>query len=95
MKFEWDEHKNQANINKHKISFEQASTVFLDGSAIIFQDVEHSETEERFIIIGKSALEQVLFVCYCEKSQSDSDEEVIRIISARKATNKERRLFYE
>ena len=95
MRFEWDEHKNLANINKHKISFEQASTVFLDRYAIIFQDVEHSKTEERFIIIGKSALEHILFVCYCEKNQSNSDEEVIRIISARKATNKERRLFYE
>ena len=95
MKFEWDENKNNSNIEKHKVSFEQAISVFYDDSAIIFQDIKHSEFEDRFVIIGKSILEQVLFVCYCERGIDELNEDILRIISARKATDKERRLFYE
>lgn len=57
---------------------------------MIFQDVAHSEYEDRFIIIGKSLFDQVLFVCYCERGKDELNEEVLRIISARKATDKER-----
>ena len=95
MKFEWDENKNIKNIENHRVSFEQAVSVFCDDAAVIFQDVEHSNNEERFIIIGKSIFEQVLFVCYCERGKDEFNEDILRIISARKATDKERRLFYE
>ena len=57
---------------------------------MIFQDVAHSEYEDRFIIIGKSLFDQVLFVCYCERGKDELNEEVLRIISARKATDKEK-----
>ena len=57
MKFEWDENKNQLNIKDHKVSFEQAISVFYDDAAVIFQDVKHSDYEDRFIIIGKSVFE--------------------------------------
>lgn len=63
MKFEWDENKNKSNIENHKVSFEQAVSVFHDDAAVIFQDIKHSELEDRFIIIGKSIFEQILFVC--------------------------------
>ncbi len=95
MKFEWDENKNKLNIEKHKVSFEQAISVFCDDSAVVFQDIEHSNNEDRFIIIGKSIFEQVLFVCYCERGKDETNEDILRIISARNATEKERRLFYE
>lgn len=95
MKFEWDENKNKKNIENHKVSFEQATSVFCDDAAVIFQDNAHSNDEDRFIIIGKSIFEQVLFVCYCERGKDSMDEDILRIISARKATDKERRLFYE
>lgn len=95
MKFEWDENKNKLNIKNHKVSFEQAISVFYDEAAIIFQDVAHSKDEDRFVIIGKSSLDKVLFVCYCERGKDKLNEDILRIISARKATDKERRLFYE
>lgn len=95
MKFEWDENKNIKNIENHKVSFEQAVSVFYDEAAVIFQDIEHSDDVDRFIIIGKSIFEQVLFVCYCERGKDKFNEDILRIISARKATDKERRLFYE
>lgn len=95
MKFEWDENKNKSNIENHKVSFEQAVSVFYDDAAVIFQDIKHSELEDRFIIIGKSIFEQILFVCYCERGKDKLNEDILRIISARKATEKERRLFYE
>ncbi len=95
MKFEWDENKNKQNIEKHKVSFEQAISVFYDDAAIIFQDKDHSIDENRFIIIGNSSFEQTLFVCYCERGKDELNEEIFRIISARRATNKERRLFYD
>ena len=95
MKFEWDENKNKSNIEHHKVSFEQAVSVFFDEAAVIFQDIKHSEDEDRFIIVGKSIFDKVLFVCYCERGKDELNEDILRIISARKATDKERRLFYE
>ena len=83
--FEWDEHKNQINIKKHKVSFEEAKSVFYDDNALVIDDPEHSETEERFIILGSSSKANLLVVCHCYR-QSDT---VIRIISARKATKTE------
>lgn len=85
IKFEWDENKNQTNKKKHKISFEEAQTVFYDENALVIDDPEHSIEEERFIILGLSRKANLLVVCHCYR-QSDS---VIRIISARKATTTE------
>ena len=85
LRFEWDENKNAINKAKHKVSFEEAQTVFYDVDAIVIDDPDHSETEERFIILGFSSKAKLLVVCHCYR-ESDS---VIRIISARKATTKE------
>lgn len=85
LKFEWDENKNKTNIEKHGISFEEASSVFLDEEALIIADEEHGDDEERFILIGFSLRANLLVVCHCYR-QEDS---IIRIISARKADKKE------
>ncbi len=83
LKFEWDE--NKINKNKHKISFEEAQTVFYDEEALVIDDPDHSEDEERFIILGESNRANLLVVCHCYRV-SDT---VIRIISARKARKTE------
>lgn len=83
--FEWDEKKNAMNQKKHRISFEEAKTVFDDVEALIIDDPDHSIDEERFIILGFSSRANLLVVCHCYR-QNDS---VIRIISARKATARE------
>jgi uncharacterized DUF497 family protein len=83
--FEWDENKNQINRQKHGIDFNEASSVFFDENAILFDDPEHSEYEERFMLLGMSETANVCIVCHCYR-ESDT---VIRIISARKATKKE------
>ena len=85
IRFEWDEHKNQINRRKHGISFEEAKTVFYDGEALVIDDPEHSEEEERFIILGLSSRANLLVVCHCYRAS----ETVIRLISARKATKTE------
>ena len=84
-RFEWDENKNAINKRKHKISFEEASTVFDDVEALIIDDPDHSQDEERFIILGFSIRANLLVVCHCYRE----NEAVIRLISARKATKKE------
>ena len=85
LRFEWDENKNDINKVKHKISFEEAQTVFYDDCALVIDDPDHSQEEERFIILGMSARANLLIVCHCFRA-SDT---VIRIISARKATKTE------
>ena len=85
LSFEWDEDKNRINQKKHKVSFEEAKTVFYDERALVIDDPEHSQEEERFIILGMSAKANLLVVCHCCRSA----ESVIRIISARKATKTE------
>ena len=85
MQFEWDENKNQANIEKHGISFSEASTVFYDENAVLFDDPDHSENEDRFLIIGFSQKARICIVSHCYRGNDD----VIRIISARKATRRE------
>lgn len=82
LKFEWDENKNRINQSKHKVSFEEAKTVFYDVEAVVIDDPEHSKEEERFIILGFSKKANLLVVCHCYRAT----ETVIRIISARKAT---------
>lgn len=85
MKFEWDENKNLINQKKHGINFDEASSVFFDERAILFDDPEHSDYEDRFLLLGMSETANVCIVCHCYR-ESDT---VIRIISARKATRKE------
>jgi uncharacterized DUF497 family protein len=85
MRLEWDEQKNRENKHKHKVSFEEAQTVFLDENAIRYYDPDHSELEDRFILLGMSFTLRVLVVCHCFR-ENDS---VIRIISARKADKRE------
>lgn len=88
--FEWDENKNSINKQKHRISFEEASTVFYDENALLIDDPEHSGAEERFIILGNSFSANLLVVCHCYRES----ETVIRIISARKATKNETEQYY-
>lgn len=90
MNFEWDENKARINLQKHGVSFEEAQTVFYDENALLIDDPDHSEDEERFIILGLSAGARLLVVCHCYRES----ETVIRIISARKATRKETQ-YYE
>ena len=91
IKFEWDENKNIINNKKHKISFEEAKSVFYDPEALLINDPEHSVEEERFIILGLSLKANLLVVCHCYRES----ETVIRIISARKATRNEAEQYYE
>ena len=83
--FEWDSAKAAGNIRKHGISFDEASTVFADESAILFDDPDHSDSEDRYLIIGFSKYANMLIVCHCLRGKGDT----IRIISARKATRTE------
>jgi len=83
--FEWDSEKAKANLDKHGVSFEEAMSVFYDEAAIEFYDDEHSEWEDRFLLLGLSSDMKLLLVCHCYRSE----EGVIRLISARKATKNE------
>jgi len=85
IRFEWDPSKAAANLRKHKISFDEAKSVFYDEFALQFFDEEHSLDEERFLMLGMSLDAKLLIVCHCEREQG----ELIRIISARKATPRE------
>jgi uncharacterized DUF497 family protein len=85
IKFEWDKHKAQSNLNKHGVSFEEAVSVFYDELAIEFYDELHSEWEDRFLLLGISKKMNLLLICHCYREQNGT----IRIISARKATKNE------
>jgi hypothetical protein len=89
--FEWDPQKNQANIRKHRVSFETASLVFYDPNIVYRCDEKHSETEQRDIAIGTAGKDGVLFVV--NTIRGDEGQEIIRIISARPATKAERREY--
>jgi uncharacterized DUF497 family protein len=90
IKFEWDPPKASANLKKHNVSFDEAKSVFYDEFAVQFFDEEHSSDEERFLMLGMSSGAKLLIVCHCEREHG----EVIRIISARKATKRES-AFYQ
>ena len=90
IQFEWNEKKNRENQRKHGISFEEAQTVFLDENAFEFFDPDHSESEERFILLGASVRLRMLVVCYCHRQQT-----TIRLISARKANSREEANYVE
>lgn len=89
IKFDWDENKNKINLKKHGIDFEEAKTVFYDDDAIMFDDPEHSAEEERFLILGITKYENLCIVSHCYR---DGDN-IIRIISARKATKNETKTY--
>ena len=92
MEFEWDPKKNETNKRKHKISFEEAKTVFYDEDAVMFDDPDHSDDdEERFLMLGFSTKARILMVCHCFRSE----DRIIRIISARKATSEEEIVYDE
>ena len=86
LRFEWDQAKNEANQRKHGVSFEEARTAFSDERGLLLDDPEHSEEEDRFILLGVSATLRTLVVCHCYREGDD----VIRIISARTANRRER-----
>jgi uncharacterized DUF497 family protein len=83
--FEWDKQKNQTNKKKHGVSFPEAESVFYNEKAIQFWDDDHSEMEERFLLLGRSSKMRILLIAHCYREE----DSVIRIISARKATQKE------
>ena len=89
MRFEWDPIKAASNAKKHKVTFEVAKTVFFDDFAVQFFDEEHSSDDDRFLLLGMSSDARLLLVCHCEREDGD----VIRIISARKATESEAQFY--
>lgn len=89
LRFEWDPNKNEINKRKHGLSFETAREVFYDEFAVLFDDPDHSEEEDRFLIIGTIRTEQICIVSHCYRD----NENVIRIISARKATKTEKQAY--
>ena len=91
MKFEWDQEKEKRNIQKHGVSFEQASYIFADPYALNKYDDEHSQEEDRWLMLGKSLNEVILVVVHT--FQNEDGVELVRIISARKATVKEQKAY--
>jgi uncharacterized DUF497 family protein len=87
--YEWDAEKAKGNLRKHRISFEDAATVFLDPLALTFPDPDHSSGEDREITIGRSSRQQVVFVSHCQRGDR------VRIISARKTTKGEHKQYEE
>ena len=89
MKFSWDARKAKENVRKHKVYFEEASTVFFDERAREYFDPDHSENEDRFLILGISYRFRILVVSYCLRKRGSE----IRIISGRRATKKEQQVY--
>ena len=90
LKFAWDNNKDELNIKKHGISFEEAKGVFYDENAIQFYDPEHSNSEDRFILLGTNFKLKTLVVCHCFRDE----ETIVRIISARKADKEEEQVYW-
>lgn len=91
LRFEWDEKKSLSNKKKHGISFEEAQTVFLDENALLIHDPDHSREEDRFVLLGMSFKLRLLIVCHCYRKSKN----IIRIISARRATRAEHKQYWE
>ena len=89
LRFEWDERKAAANAKQHGVSFDEARSVFVDERARLISDPDHSEDENRFVLLGLSSVLRILLVCHCYRSEDG----VIRIISARKATAGESKFY--
>jgi len=91
LQFVWDPRKAKDNVRKHGVSFVEAQTVFLDDHALLIDDPDHSDEEDRFLLLGVSSRLRVLVVCHCYR---ESDQ-LIRLISARKGDREERRQYNE
>ena len=89
LSFEWNERKSVANAKKHGVSFDKAKSVFVDERAKLIDDPDHSDDEDRFVLLGLSGALRLLLVCHCYRG----DGNVIRIISARKATTQESKSY--
>ena len=89
LRFVWNPRKSAANAHKHGVTFPEAETVFLDEEALLTADPDHSDQEDRFVLLGLSVRLRALIVCHCYREQ----DAVIRIISARKADRQERALY--
>ncbi len=89
LRFEWDDLKAIANAKKHGVSFEEAKSVFSDERAKLIGDPDHSEDEDRFVLLGLSSVLRLLLVCHCYRSEGN----VIRIISARRASAHESKSY--
>jgi uncharacterized DUF497 family protein len=90
LRFVWDDNKELVNRRKHGVSFEEARSAFLDENARIYFDPDHSEKEDRFILLGISLQLRVLVVCHCYRE----GESLVRIISARKADKREQEEYW-
>ena len=93
VRFEWNRSKDKANFRNHGVSFDEAKSVFYDENAIEFYDQDHSFREERYLMIGLSSKLRLLLVNYTVRE--GKDEDIIRIISSRKPTKKEQRVYFE
>lgn len=91
LRIEWDPHKAAANLRKHGVSFDEAKSAFHDENAKLIDDPDHSSDEERFILLGLSLSLRLIVVCHCYRG----NDEIIRIISARKATARETKSYKE
>lgn len=91
IRFEWDPSKARSNEAKHGVSFEEASTAFSDDSGLVISDPDHSDDEDRFVLLGLSSGLRLLVVVHCFRDE----DEVIRLISARKATRRETNYYSE
>ena len=89
LRFEWDPKKAADNLRKHKVSFEDAKTVFSDDQALLIDDPDHSEEEDRFVLLGLSQSLRLLVVVHCYRAEGN----VVRLISARKADSDEQSLY--
>ncbi len=89
MDFEWDPKKAEKNLRKHGVSFEEAASVFANELAAVYEDPDHSAEERRYLIIGRSVRDRLLHIAFADRDSR------IRIISARKVTRKERKLYEE
>jgi uncharacterized DUF497 family protein len=89
LQFEWDEAKASSNAKKHGVTFEEAKSVFLDDQAKLIPDPDHSDTEERFVLLGYSTQLKLLVVCHCYRATGRTS----RLISARKATRHEAKAY--
>ena len=91
LRFSWDSRKARSNESKHRVSFEEAQTVFFDEQALLLEDPDQSAAEERFLLLGLSSAVRALLVCHCVREGGD----LIRIISARRVTRGEERQYWE
>jgi len=88
LSFEWDERKNRANISKHHVSFEEARSAFGDEDGRLIHDPDHSDDEDRFVLLARSTRLRVLVVCHAYRG-----DDVVRIISARRANRREKETY--